>query len=161
MRQDIDLLLEEVERALAERQFTIFRGQQRGPELRPQLEWDVESHPDFREFLAVAEAIGVRLVVLHLDKLDTGFVESTLERLEQSELPAAQRRQYQRDIERLRAYEGFACSLQISFDYDGLTYLYEVYTMWYSELLDIADDIDAALEDQALNPPDGPFFSQN
>jgi hypothetical protein len=161
MRQDLELLLEEVERTLAARHFTVFRGLARGLEMRPQLEWDTETHPDFKDFLAVAEAIGVRLVVLNREKLDALMLEETLDRLTQTSIESNERRQMQRDIERIRAYEGFACSLQVSFDYDGLTYLYQVHTTWYAELLDLADDIDASIEEQMHPPPEGPYFSQN
>ncbi len=81
-----------------------------------------------------------------------------------AEVPAAERREYQRDLERLRGYDGFSCSLQLSFDYNGLTYLYELFTPWYTELLDIAEEIDAAIEEHARQSQQGPiggYYSQN
>ena len=165
MRQDLDTVLEEVERTLKAKNFTIFRGHSRGFDSRPQVEWDVENRPDFREFLDVAEALSVRLIVVQQSKLEPEMIESALERLELAEVPTSERREYERDIERLRAYVGFSCSLQLSFDHNGLTYLYELYTPWYSELLDIAEEIDTAIDEQTRQSsqggPIGGYYSQN
>ena len=164
MRQDLDTLLEEVEKTLKAKSFTVFRGQSRGLDTRPQVEWDVEARPDFHEFLTVAESLGVRLIVVQQSKLDPELIETALERLEVAEVPANERREYQRDLERLRGYDGFSCSLQLSFDYNGLTYLYELFTPWYTELLDIAEELDAAIEEhvrQSQQGPIGGYYSQN
>lgn len=163
MQQNLDALLEEVEKTLAERNFAVFRGLAREFEVRAQVAWDTDSRPDFREFLKVAETLGVRLVVLHRQTLDAAMIESTLERIELADLPLNERRDYERQIERLRAFDGFACSIQLSFDFDGITYLYELSTPWYTELLDIADEIDASVEARMMPGPDGPmdYYSQN
>ena len=165
MRQDLDTLFEEVERTLKAKKFTIFRGHSRGIDTRPQVEWDVDTHPDFREFLAVAETLGVPLVVLQQSKLEVEMIDTALERMEMTDITPNDRRDYERDLERLRAYVGFSCSLQLSFDYNALTYIYDLYTPWYAELLDIADEIDSSLDDQARQSPQGGpmggYYSQN
>jgi hypothetical protein len=166
MRQDLDTLFEEVERTLKAKNFTIFRGNSRGFDTRPQVEWDVDNRPDFREFVDVAEALGIKLIVVQRSKLEAEMIESATERMEMADLPPGDRREYDRDLERLKGYVGFSCSLQLSFDYNGLTYLYDLYTPWYAELLDIADEIDSALDDHARqSSPGGPlgggYYSQN
>jgi hypothetical protein len=165
MRQDLDTLFEEVERTLKAKNFTVFRGTSRGFDTRPQVEWDVENRPEFREFLEVAETLGVRLIVVQRSKLEGEMIESALERMDVADVPPSERREYERDLERLKGYVGFSCSLQLSFDYNGLTYLYDLYTPWYAELLDIADEIDSALDDHARQSSQGGsmggYYSQN
>jgi hypothetical protein len=163
MRQDLDVLREEMEAELAARKFTVFHGYAREIEGRPHVEWSVELRPDFREFVAVAANLGVRLVVLHVNTLSESMVEAAMERLELSQMAVDSRRECQRTLERLRAYEGFVGLLQLSFDSEATTYVYEVSAPWYAELVEVAEDIDAAIESTPTegHNPLGGYYSQN
>jgi hypothetical protein len=165
MRQDLDTLCSEIEKELAGRSFAVFRGHHRALENRPQVDWDVVKWPDFLEFLGCAEKLGVRLLVFSNQKLTEQLLDQARERLDGADLAREEHREFGRTFSRLRAYEGFTSSIELSFDYEAITYIFHISTPWYDELLDMIDDLDdsieqAALEDDGENPMGG-YFSQN
>jgi hypothetical protein len=165
MRQDLDTLCAEIEKELGGRSFAVFRGHHRALENRPQVDWDVVKWPDFREFLACAEKLGARLLVFSNQKLTEQLLDQARERLDGADLAREDYREFERTFSKLRAYEGFTSSIELSFDFEAITYIFHISTPWYDELLDMIDDLDDAIEQAALEDdgetPMGGYFSQN
>lgn len=165
MRQDLDTLCTEMEKDLISRSFAVFRGHHRAIENRSQVDWDVVKWPDFREFLACAEKLGVRLLVFSHQKLTEHLLDQARERLDSADLAREEFRDFERTFNKLRAYEGFTSSLELSFDFESITYIFHVSTTWYDELLDMIDDLDDAIEQTSVEEegdgPMGGYFSRN
>jgi hypothetical protein len=163
MRQDLDTLCEEIERALEEARITVFRGTPRRTESRPQMDWDVAQFPDFRQFLSVAEAVGVRLMVFHQEKLTEDILDSAAERLQEADLPREEERDYERNLATARGYAGFVGAIDLSFEFDGTSYGFRVATPWFMDFLELVEVIEEAIEQ--TEPEDdslgGSYFSQN
>lgn len=162
MKQDLDALKTEVEQYLAAQHFVVFHGYSRLSSDLPFVHWDCDRYPDFRSFLQVAAAAGVRMVVFHHRDFSAEYIEDASERLAASELPAEDRRDFERRIRELSGYEGFTCAIELSFDHQGRVYTYNLRTDWYEDLLDILDEIDASStgEDEDEEPMGG-YFSRN
>ena len=90
---------------------------------RPEVDWDAARHPDYREFLNVAKQLGVRLIVFHHREFTATVIDSTLEELQESAYEFEDQREIERKLRDLRVYEGFTCALELSFDYENLTYI--------------------------------------
>lgn len=77
-------------------------------------------------------------------------------------MPRDDKRDLERRIRELSIYEGFICAIELSFDFEGRIYLFELQTEWYEEWHDILDQLEDA-------GPDGPeeaggyggFYSNN
>ena len=67
-------------------------------------------------------------------------------------------------LRQLEAYEGFTCSLQLSFALENRVYLFELHTEWFDALADILGELETALEeseDEEEQGPLGRYFSNN
>ena len=162
MRQALDALKTEIEKFLAAEIFVVFHGYSRLSSEVPVVHWDCDRHPDFRCFLQTASAAGVRMVVFHHREFSAEYIEDALERLEASEVAAEEHRGFERRIKDLKAYEGFTCAIELSFDHQSRVYAYNLRTDWYEDLLDILDEIDAFQGDEDEDEePMGGYFSRN
>ena len=166
MRQDLDTLKQEVEQALAAHGFVVFRGEYRANEGLGEIYWDTESQPQPLEFLQAAAALDVKLLVFHERRMTALMREEATEKLEAAQLPRDEYREMERTIRKLKDFDGFTCSLQLSFDFANNTYLYETRTSWYDEFLKLLDDLDDAFEGGEDGPEDEPgplggYFSHN
>ena len=62
----------------------------------------------------------------------------------------------------MQAYEGFTCSVELSFALDAQVYLFELHTDWYKSMNDILAELDMATEeDSGDDDPLGGYFSKN
>jgi hypothetical protein len=162
MRQDLDTLCEEIERALEAARITVFRGTPRSPSTRHHMDWDVGQFPDFRQFLAVAEGIGVRLMVFHKEKLTEDILESAAERLQEADFSREDERDYERNLAAARGYTGFVGAIDLSFDFDGTTYVYRVAAPWFMDFLELVEVVEEAIEEGPEDDSMGSgYFSQN
>jgi hypothetical protein len=161
MRQDLDNLKRDIERQLQEGAYVVFYARSRFTDQAMPILWDVQLRPEPAEFLETALSIGVKLIVFHRREFGPQVIEEAAEKLEAADLPRERFREIERELKRLRAYEGFTSAIELSFDFDGRTYLYEVTAPWYDEYLDMLDDIDDAIEMSGEPPPMGGYFSQN
>ena len=165
MRQNLDTLRTEIQEYLESHQFIVFHGYSRLMDTLPVVYWDLEHFPDYRLFLKAAEAAGARMIVFHQREFTADLIDTALDQLQDVDLPPADRRTVERRLKELRAYEGFICTLEISFDYQNRVYLFDMRTEWYNELNDILDEIDASLpgeeEDEDDEGPMGGYFSKN
>ena len=68
-------------------------------------------------------------------------------------------------LRELRAYDGFTCAIELSFDENGRVFMFELRTDWYEEFSDLLDEIDSAIphaeDDEPDEGPIGGYFSKN
>lgn len=163
MRPNLDSLTEEIQQYLASEQFIVFRGLSRAADGQAFVYWDSGRHPDYKAFLDCAQQLGLRLVHFHTREFSQAHREEALDQLEDADLPRDEKRALTRRIEELAIYEGFTCAVELSFDYEGRIYLFELQTEWYEEWHDILDEVEAALPDE-LGPgygSGGNYYSNN
>lgn len=164
MKQNLDSLRAEIPDYLESRHLVVFHGYSRITDSLPVVYWDSLRHPDFRVFVQAGESAGVSMMVFHARELSGELVDDALARMEESELPREEVRSYDRRLRELRAYEGFTCEIELSFDLGPRTYMFNLRTAWYDELEDMLDEIDAAYpapEEDDDGPISGGYFSRN
>ncbi|MCL4843112.1 MAG: hypothetical protein KJZ79_14790 [Bryobacteraceae bacterium] len=148
MRPNLDSLTEEIQQYLAAEQYIVFRGLSRAADGQAFVYWDTDRHPDYKAFLDCAQQLGLRLIHFHTREFSQEHREEALDQLEDADLPREKKRTLSRRIEELAIYEGFTCAVELSFDYEGRVYLFEIQTEWYEEWHDILDEVDAAMPDE-------------
>lgn len=162
LRPNLNSLTEEIQSYLEAEHFIVFRCLTRAGDDAPIVYWDTERHPEFKPFLDSALQLGVRLIHLHVREFTSLHREEALDQLSESELDRNQQREMKRRIEELTIYEGLTCAVEMSFDFEGRLYIYQVHTDWYEEWQDLCDE----LEDFMGAGEDGPdkyggYFSNN
>ena len=126
--------------------------------------WDVDRHPDFREFVITARRAGAKLIVFSHRAFSLDQIDEALDSLEESDLTRDEKRTFENRLRELQAYEGFTCAIELSFDLEGRVYVYEVRTEWYESLTDILSEVDAAtdeLDEDTGGDSISGFFSKN
>ncbi len=141
MKQNLDSLKEEIEAYLHEEGLTIFHGYSRVLDTAPTIFWDTDSEPDYKDFVAAAKSVGTQLMVLHHQEFSSDEIEHALEGLEDSEMPLEEYRKIERRFSEMQAYDGFTCSLELSFDYGSRIYIFDLRTEWYDEFTDLLDEL--------------------
>jgi hypothetical protein len=127
-----------------------------------QLSWDTERHPDFREFVKAAQDAGARIVTFYYRAFTLDQIDAALDQLEESDLTREEKRNLESRLRQLQAYEGFTCSVELSFCVEQQVYLYEVHTDWYETLNDILAELDVAVEEEEGDEGTlGGYFSKN
>jgi hypothetical protein len=163
MKMNLESLRTEIQEYLKSRGMVVFHGYPRSGEASEPVFWDTGRHPDYREFLAAAEAAGVRLVTLHAREFTDGLVEDALERLEGSELPRDERHAIETRLREMRGYDGFICQIELSFDLASRVYIFDLRTEWFDDLHDLLDRVDDSYGEDEENeePLGGGYFSKN
>jgi hypothetical protein len=166
MKQNLETLKTEMLEHLESQGFAIFHGFTRMTETTPAVYWDVKRQPDFRAFLAVAKQAGAKMIVFNQREFAAEELDDLVERLADAELPPDDYRELERRLHDMRAYQGFTCVVELSFDYEGRLYVYNLHTDWYLDYLDAADEIDTYLPDEEEEEeedegPIGGYFSRN
>lgn len=164
MANDLETLRAEMQAFLEESEMAVFYGYHRMLDTLVQVSWDTERHPDFREFLTAARKSGATLIVFHEQTFSLDQIDDALEQLEEVDLSREEKRSLEGRLRQLQAYEGFTCSLDLSFSLEGRVYVYELRTEWYDTLNDILAELDAAIEDEEEEDNEGPiggYFSRN
>jgi hypothetical protein len=164
MRPNLDTLHREIQQHLESRGMAVFRSYPRADLEGSQagaVYWDSEHHPDYREFVEAAWAAGVRLVTLFAREFTPDIVESALAQLSDAELERDERRALDTRLNEMRAYEGFTCQIELSFDHAQRTYVFEVRTDWFDELNDLAERIDDSYQDEGDENPLSGYYSNN
>jgi hypothetical protein len=163
MKVNLDTLKTEIEAYLQENGFITFHGFSRNGDEEAFVEWDTSRHADFKQFLHVAKRLEVRLIVLHHRDFSAEIIDEALEELEATGLEYEDRRTYEQKLRELGVYEGFTCALELSFDYDGRVYLFEIQADWYRELNQILDELTVNGEPGAGEDEDplGGYYSKN
>ncbi|MFN7923182.1 MAG: hypothetical protein U0Q16_23980 [Bryobacteraceae bacterium] len=167
MRQDLDKLGREMEQAMQRLGIVVFRGASRPDSAyKSAIFWDTINHEDHEGFLKAAVELGVRVMVFYTRAFESGMLDDAFDKLEAAAMPREESREYERGLRRIKEYEGFTAAVEMSFDYAGQLYVYEVLAPWFREYLDIAENIDDALESSMESGghepgPLGGYFSQN
>lgn len=164
MKQNLDVLKTEIRDYLEAAHFNVYYGYSRMMDTLPIVFWDVDRYPDYKMFLRTAEGTQVKLIVLHTREFSAVFVDNALERLEDSDMDPDEQRTTERRLKQMRAYDGFTCAIELSFDLQSRAYIFELRTEWYDEFSDILEDIDSAFpddEDDDDEDPIGGYFSKN
>jgi hypothetical protein len=163
MNKDLEDLKRGIERQLQGGGYIVFHARSRFSEDFSPIFWNTALHPNPSEFLETALSVGIKLIVFHHREFTAELLAEAFEKFESASLPRERRREVERDLKRMKGFEGFTCSVELSYDFDGRTYLFEVTAPWYDDYLDLLDDLDDSLD---LGEDDEPpsmsgYFSQN
>jgi hypothetical protein len=166
MKPNLDEMKMEIPSEIESRGLGVFPGFSRIMEQIPIVFWDSEKSPDYRAFLDTATKIGAKVIVFHDREFVSELVEDALERLEEATgLAREEQRAYDRRLREMRVYAGFTCALELSFDQNGIAYMFELRTDWFDELNQILEDLEASIPDDDGGDDDGDpiggFFSKN
>ena len=163
MSLNLDELRIETLQYLESQGFVVFHGYSRLADTDSFVAWDVDRKPDYHGFLDTAKNAGARLIVYHWREFARGHVDEAAERLEGCEISVEERRAMEKRLRELRAYEGFTCALELSFEFEARVYLFNLRAEWYEEYLDLLEEIDAALPEGEDEEDDsiGGYYSRN
>jgi hypothetical protein len=160
---NLDTLKREILEYLDSSGFAVFRSHPGGLEGLPLVTWDTERYPDYQMFLETARKIGCKMIVFASRDFEESEMEEALEELEECDIPADERLDFERRLRGTRGYEGITCSLELAFDHHARMYVYELRPDWYEEFLGICDEISSHLPEE-LDEDDaslGGFYSNN
>ncbi|MGE5571201.1 MAG: hypothetical protein ACM3S5_19375 [Rhodospirillales bacterium] len=162
MSLNLDELKTEVLQYLEKQDFVVFHGYSRLADTDSFVAWDTERQPSYQKFLDAAKKAGVALIVYHHREFTQAHVDEAAERLEGCEFSVEEQRAMERKLRELRAYEGFTCALELSFDLGGRVYLFNLRAEWYEDYLDLLEEMDAALTDEEDDDESmGGYYSRN
>ena len=160
MKLNLDSMRSEIQEYLESHGMAVFHGTPRGDEA-PAVYWNIETHPDYRTFLATAQAAGVRMVTLYVNEFAAEVIEEATERLNESGLSRDDRRAIELRLREMRGYGGFTCQIELSFDLAPRIYVFDLRTDWFEDLNEMLHRIDDAREDQDDEEPLHGYFSKN
>jgi hypothetical protein len=164
MNTDLGALKNAVVEYLAAQQMIAFHSYMRHHEGVPAIGWDSKRYPDFRAFIDTAKRAGIEMVVIRTEHFSEDDIEETLSELGEADLEKSDQRRIERRLGELRGYVGFASNIELSYDYQGRLYFFDLRTDWYDEYLDLHDEIITLLPDPSESGDDGPvggYYSRN
>ncbi len=161
MNLDLDSLKTEILEYLKKEDFVVFHGYSRLAATDSFVAWETNRVPDYRTFLAAAKSAGVRMIVYHYREFTSAHVDEASDRLEEADLPADEQRQFERKLRDLHGYEGFTCALELSFDYEGRIYTFNLRADWYEDYLDMLEELDISIPDEDEDDTMGGYYSSN
>lgn len=164
MALDLETLRKDVDDYLTESQVPVFYGARQMMDTLNQVAWDVEKHPDFREFIKSGRDAGAKLLVFSYRAFSLDQVDDALDQVEDSNMTRDEKRGFESRLRQLQGYEGFTCSLELSFTLDGDVYTFELRTDWYEALTQIQAELDVIGEAEDEDGQDGSlggYFSKN
>ncbi len=161
MQPNLDSLTEEILQYLESEHFIVFRCLSRSTEDHHFVYWDSLRVSDYKRFLECALQLGTRLIHFHTREFRPHHREEALELLNESEIGREEKRTLERRIKELAIYEGFTCAIELTFDFEERTYVFEVQTEWYEEWQDILDELE--YDEQGTEGAEGygGFYSNN
>jgi hypothetical protein len=161
MNVDLDSLKTEILEYLEKESFVVFHGYSRLAETDSFVAWDTDRVPDYHAFLNAAKNAGMKMIVYHHREFARAHIEEANDRLEDADLPPEEHRQFERKMRDLRGYEGFTCALELSFDFEGRIYMFNLRSEWYEEYLDLLEELDASIPEEDDDTPMGGYYSSN
>lgn len=162
MALDLETLRTDIQAYLDEAGIPIFYGYHQMSDTLNQVVWDTELRPDFRQFVTTAQKAGAKLFVFHHQAFTLDQIDEALDQLEETDFTRDEKRSFETRLRQLRAYEGFTCSVELSFSLDRLIYVYQVHTEWYDALAEILAELDVATEEEEEDDGQlGGYFSNN
>lgn len=163
MAIDLETLRQEVQAHLDGTGLAVFHGYHSMLESLNQVSWDTERHPDFREFVKAADKAGAKIITFYHRAFSLDQIDAALDQLEETDFSREEKRSLESRLRQLQAYEGFTCSVELSFCVENQVYLFEVHTDWYETLNDILAELDVAVEEEEGDDEGtlGGYFSKN
>jgi hypothetical protein len=164
MKPNLDVLKPEIELYLEEAGVAVFYAHSRPLDSLPAIYWDCDQYPDYRLFVQSARAAGVKLIVFHQGEFFRDQIDEAIDKLHTCELPPQESRQFDMRLNDLRAYEGCVCAIELSFDYQGRVFLFDLRTEWFDEFSEMLDEIQLLETDSEDSDGDSPisgYFSRN
>jgi len=164
MKVNLNTLRSEIQEHLDARGMVAFQSFPRTGEPGAGVYWDTERHPDYREFLAAAEAAGVRLITVYAREFSGEMVEDALEQLAEAKMDREERRVIESHLRELNAYQGFTCQIELSFDHAQRVYFFDLRTEWFDELSELIDRIHESYgedDEDSESPLGGGYYSNN
>ncbi len=163
MKPNLDTLKDEILNELKAQDFSIFHGFCPRGDSRPLAYWDTAHYPDFRLFLETARALEVKCIVFSYLDFSSEMVDDARDILRECELPKDEARRIEGRLKELSTFHGFTCSIDLSYDHGGRTYLFELRAPWYNELLRIMDELESRLPEGEEEDEDdmGGYLSSN
>lgn len=144
MSVELDKLARQIEAYLGKQKWIVFRSRARWNADSDFVVWDEESRPDYREFLKVAEELGVKVLVYHERKLDKATLEEMDQDIDELPLSAPELRDIGSRVSALYDHVGETLAIELSFDMAGTVYLYRQQSPIMTQLLDLLDEIEIA-----------------
>jgi hypothetical protein len=160
VKQNLDTLRTEIQDYLKTHGFVVLHGLSRSIDGLPEIDWDTAQYPDYKQFLSVAKELEVRVVVLHHRQFDSAVIERALEEVDDTAMDFDEGRQIESRLRDFRMYDGFTCVIELSFDHEAQTYMFELRTDWFNELNDILEELDM-LPDEEEDDTFGGYYSKN
>ena len=161
MKLNLDSLRSEIEHYVESHGMIVFHSHPRAGDPSALVYWDSERYADYRQFLAAAEAAGVKLVTLYAREFNEDILEDALDQAASSHLPRDERRAIEMRMRELRRYLGFTCQIELSFDCAPRVYVFDLRTEWFDDLNDLLDRIDDSRPHHGDSPLGGGYFSKN
>lgn len=164
MKSNLDSLRREIADYLETQGMAVFYGFAGDSHESQQVLWDVEKEPDYRRFIHCAQQVGAHMMIFDYRDFSEQMVDDALERLEKANFSRDEKRAIERRLNELRVFDGFTCSLELSFEHHARYYTFDLRTDWYDELLDIVERIEDAIAedlDESDEEPMGGYFSKN
>ena len=161
MKPNLDTLKTEIEHYVEESGLAVFYGYSRALESTSAVYWDCDQYPDYKRFVQAARTAGARVVVFHQRTFMSEQVDDALEELTACTLAREEYREFEQRLTKLRAYDGFVCAIELSFDHEGRVFLFDLRTEWYDDLTEILDEIQVLTADTDDDPTMGGYFSKN
>ncbi len=167
MDLNLDSLKQEILDQLAAEEFTVFRAKPGGSEDVPVLMWDVERHPEFQGFLNAAKSVNSRLICFATRDFTMEQIEEAQYLLESSALARDEVRSIAKGLEELKVFTGLTASVELSFHYQGLMYVFEAIADWYETYLNLTDAIESSDylggedDEEDEEGPLGGYYSKN
>ena len=168
MQPDLDKLKTQLPAEIESRGFVVFHGQSRAELDSGVVFWDTAQQPNYSAFLDSAQKLNIKVLVLNTRALEKAALDDVQEELDAFELPREERRELERRLKALRPYCGFTGTIELSFDYTGIVYIFELRSEFMNELLAIMSELDNGLYppaggfgDEEPDPGPGGFFSRN
>jgi hypothetical protein len=163
MAADLETLRADIQAYLDDSGLAVFHGYDQTIDTMAHISWDTQAHPNFREFLGAGQKAGVKLFVFHHEAFSLDRVDEALDQLEETDFTRDQKRSYETRLRQFQAYDGFTCSLELSFSLENRVYVYAMHTDWYENLTDMVAEIEATFHDED-DEDEGPiagYFSKN
>jgi hypothetical protein len=165
MKLNLDSLKTEIITYLQTNGFVVFHAFSRKLEEVPEVEWDSARFPDYKMFVETASAVGTKLMVLHHREFNQEVVTRALEELPEANIDFPDQKQLEQRLRELKMYDGFTCVIELSFDFKGVLYIFELRTEWYNELTQLLDELDIRneidLDEDEDSPYGGGYYSKN
>jgi hypothetical protein len=163
MSLNLEALREEIPLYVESIGMQIFHGYSRLFDEAEIIEWDTRRLPEYQRFVDLAKKLGIGLIHFCPREFSTHRVDALIGDLEELELSREKRRALEKRLQEFRSYDGFTCAIELTFDYEGAIYAFEIETPWMKDLNEIEDEI--GLFDRPLGSDDdgpiGGYFHRN